>query len=416
MIVNNPESRSIPEKPILPRWHQPISIDTASTIERISAAQGIRYLITMTPNLAEDSAVLLNIIVFLDIPTILSFRRTCKSIHGLISRYEYSIAQTAKACAWHQKMDDEVTYLSVSSLSDLSRLNIARQLAIELVASRQLLCFFDNYYCVGIALDNPLGDEMRDYVTRGLMLVYKIHRLYTDIEGTNLGTKDKLLDTIRSILKGEPTQSQKAEVKKLQKAWSQYCDSLTSKDFIALGLVNRMMIGTFMYDGRLTESCGGSPLWIHVKARGEYSAVEWLVGFILLQGPIFIKKFRSQEQTMRKSACLSIEVGCKKRTAKVIALEHTTICSLSVPQTRDMLEETRAYYISVYKFRRGPLPAEMSWEEQMRIRQRDCWQWSMSCTGYFLAGVIPKGQWVKARYRNRVKPVAYFDQESQDLQ
>lgn len=380
----------------------------------------------MMSSLLGDTSVLLHIIGFLDISTILDLRRSCKSIHGLISRYEYSIARAAEVSAWHEKVDDGVKYLSVSSLSDLIRLNIARQLAIKMVASRQLLRFYENYYCAGIALEDRLGNEIRDCVTRGLMLVYEFHRLYAGLGSTTPGAKDTLFDSIKHTVRGQSSQSRKADIPTLRKPLSQYASTLVADDITALTLVNSVMRGKILYEGRISESCEGSPpLWLQVKAEGEYSAVEWLVAFMLLQGPVFVKKFWSQDATVRNIACESIMIGCKKRTWRDITLERTAIFPMIIngstkiysppkPNTRDIPREARAYYISVYKFRRGPLPAEISWEDRIKIRQNDLLNWVNMCDGGFTA--IPKHQWMKAKYRNRGKPVVFFDQESQDLQ
>lgn len=379
----------------------------------------------MMSSLFDNKPVLLQIIGLLDIPTILNLRRTCKSTHGLISGYEYSIARTAEASAWHDKIDDGVNYLSVSSLSDLIRLNIARQLAVQLVASRQSMFFHDIDYCAGIAPDDLLGNEMRDCVTRGLMLVYKLHELYAGSGSTTTVAKDTLFNSVKGFLKGQVTQSQNVDITALHKKWSPYASTLAADDFIALILVHRVMMGRIMYEGRLNESCGGSPLWLYVKADGEYLAIEWLMGYMLLQGPIFVKKFWSQDQRVRDPVYQSLISTCKKRTAKMIAREQGTICSihgswfenvcsLARPQTRDIPTEARAFYISIYFSRRGLLPAEMSWEERLRIRQFDVGQWEGTWPGCRMAAGEPK-KWMKAKHRSRRKPEVYSSQRSQDL-
>lgn len=83
---------------------------------------------------------------------------------------------------------------------------------------------------------------------------------------------------------------------------------------------------------RLIESCGCS-LWIHVNATGEYSAIQCLVCFILVPGPLSVERSWSQDQTVGGAACLSSEITCKKRTAKVVALEAAAIHQLSMPRT-----------------------------------------------------------------------------------
>ena len=44
-----------------------------------------------------------------------------------------------------------------------------------------------------------------------------------------------------------------------------------------------------MYDGHLNQSRGISLFWIRVKAEGEYAAIEWMVAFILMQGPNYVE-------------------------------------------------------------------------------------------------------------------------------
>ena len=53
------------------------------------------------PGLDDDSSVLLSVISYLDVPSILKLRQTCKSMNKLISRHEFSIAQAATRSAWH---------------------------------------------------------------------------------------------------------------------------------------------------------------------------------------------------------------------------------------------------------------------------------------------------------------------------
>lgn len=257
------------------------------------------------------------------------------------------------------------------------------------------------------------------------MLIHDFQRLYIGLKRTTPGAKD-----IQGTLYVAPTQFQRGEIMKLQDQWSQHAKAFTADDCLALGLVEKVMMGKIMYDGRLDESCSGTPpLWLHVKARGEYGAIKWLKNCLLLQGLAFVKRFWSSDQAERHAAYQSLFVAGQKRTAKMMALEdraihpmiatgfptkfttnrfgYETIRPPLVPQERDIGDEAHAYYISLYHYRRGPFPAEMSWEKRWDLRKRDAIQYMMGGSAHVIA--TPRGKWMKPRYRNREKPVVLYD-------
>lgn len=228
--------------------------------------------------LAEGLPVLLSIVKSVDISTLLSFRLLKKSIYELIWRYELSIVQRAKQSAWHKAFDIEQDYLSVSSMKDLISLNMAHQLAVEAVASEQL-SFHEDFYYAGIPIDNPMGDEMRDCVTKGFMLLFKLQQFYKNLQDRPFDKSNSLIDHAMSFLTGDLAQAQSAEEITLCQQWRHCMGSLANIDLVAFDLMRATVSGRIVYDGRTSSTwCNDNRLWAYVKAKYESDAVAWMMG------------------------------------------------------------------------------------------------------------------------------------------
>ena len=327
-------------------------------------------------------------IQYLDIPTLLNFRLLNRSTYELISTYERSITMEVKKSAWHTVPMVEPTYLSVSTIRDLARLNIARQLAVQAVQSEQTLKRTAAYFQFhGFEPDDAMANDMRDSVTKGFMILYLLCQIQTIVAKEYLSGRDTLADRIRKKLTTEPTQLHKAKELLLQQVWQEYWDSLSADDLVDFRLMTKTLRGKLLFDrvGLEVPLPSKVTLWAFFEAETHKIAQRRFAGYLLREGPAFIKQLWSQDQVVAATAIQCFRRTMKRRPRKTIALEGETICRLFVSRAypppshiyigRDTAEAASACYAALFHVRESTLSSDTSREEQLKTRRRAINRW-----------------------------------------
>ena len=339
-------------------------------------------------NFAANLPVLLHMILYLDMPTLLNFRLLNRSTYELISTYERSITMKVKESAWHTVPMVEPAHLSVSTIRDLARLNIARQLAVQAVKSEQVLdrtaaCF----HFPGFESDDAMANDMRDSVTKGFMLLYQLRQIQTEVAKEFLSRRDTLADRIKNKLTTQPTQLHKAKEQTLQQRWQEYWNSLSASDLVDFRLMTKTLRGKLLFDGVGTKF-SLPPKWTQQffgREETEKSASRRFVGHLLREGPAFIKQFWSQDQAVAATAIQYFWRNMKWRPRKTIALEEETNGRLFVSRAysparniyyaRDTADEASACYVVLFVVRVGTLSSDISRDKQLKIRSGALTRW-----------------------------------------
>ncbi|KAL8778420.1 MAG: hypothetical protein Q9213_007420 [Squamulea squamosa] len=335
----------------------------------------------------QNPPVLLNLLHFLDIQSLLNFRLLCQFTHSLISTYKTSIIRSVRETAWHRQHSSRAAYLEISSLQDLIRLNIARELAVKMVASEQLILPASparmrassqgtqpQYYHAGIPSDNSIGDELRDSVTRGFMLLCELRRLQTAQQTENsLGLPKISPKTMRTNLY---TQWSRYKDQLLEDPWEKTIATNHSTDFF---LMMFCVKGKILYDNCTLFT--DEPLWTSVKAEYENWAMVWLLGHLLEQGLPFMHNLWSEDHNVAVAHAEILRSHAQERSPTMIKLENRMACTEAMLHrfnTRNRIETIRTnthddasiLYRAAFCLQNEFLPLEMSYVE--RIWTRNC--------------------------------------------
>ena len=279
----------------------------------------------MATAFARSPPVLLNLISFLDVPTLLNLRLLCTSVHGLILEYQSTISRRASRSLWHKVPSEPAKYLSVSSIQDLTRLYIARQLAVQVTTSDQY-SLWDEYYYLGYPEDDFTGDALRDRVTRGFMLLYQLSMIREAVEQTiSLQPSASIIERTKTALGNEVMPALKLHEKSLRELWVRYTSSLDSSDLVDFRVMVHCVRGKLVYDGGLLST--DAPFWLPIQeSHRDYSPLHWLVGYLMRHGPYSIRRLWSQKISVMVGQIQSIRRAYGDRPSLVSFMleEHTS--------------------------------------------------------------------------------------------
>lgn len=359
------------------------------------------------PTPFQSPPIFLAIIDFVDIPTLLNLRLLSRFTYVLISEHESSISKKLARNAWHTTTwNYDAPYLSVSSLGDLIRVNIAHQLAIKATASNQLY-FWDVNACAGIRPDDAKGDELRDSVTRGFMLLYHLPRLQIAAKHTSSNRPRSLVDRTKSLVAGAPTIAQKSEESAVLHQWSEYTSSLAASDLVDFQLMTDCVRGKVIYDNSFfSTELPDIPVWAHLKAKETITKLDWIVGYLLRQGPVFVQKLWSENKGIASAQSGCLRTVILHRSAKIVSMESATAWWL-IQGRKETHTEARAYYTSTYYFRRGSLPMDMPREQQLAIRSFGLESWLHMQTTCTLGTSLSSGVMRTGKRGERRAPSLY---------
>ncbi|KAL8707012.1 MAG: hypothetical protein Q9225_007888 [Loekoesia sp. 1 TL-2023] len=276
----------------------------------------------MATALAQSPPILLNIIQFLDVPTLLSFRLLCKSTFGLISEYQISISRQASQSLWHKAPGDPAEHLSVYSLKDLIRLHTARQLAIQATTSEHPDAFKPLYHG-GFSPNDAMGDALRDCVTRGFMLVHQLSMVQNAVQERSLSSKSTVFERTRCALTGKVPRHQKAQETFLINLWRRYTDTLAMSDLVDFRVMIHCLVGKMRMDNSITTL--GPAFWLKPKPNPTgYAELDWLMGYLLRQGIICIKRLWSTDDRMVGAQILAIRKVYQRLSLQNYTMEGIT--------------------------------------------------------------------------------------------
>ncbi|KAL8770770.1 MAG: hypothetical protein Q9209_003637 [Squamulea sp. 1 TL-2023] len=335
----------------------------------------------------QNPPVLLNLLHFLNIRSLLNFRLLCKFTHSLISTYKTSIIRSVRETAWHRKSTSKAAYLEISSLQDLIRLNIARELAVKVVASEQLIIpaklsswcassqgTLPQYYQAGIPLDNPIGDEIRDSVTRGFMLLCELRRIQTAQQMDESSDMAKLFSEERRTSLYFQWYRYKDQL--LEDPWEKALVTNHSTDFFLMMLCVK---GKILYDNCALFT--NEPLWINVKTGYENWAMVWLLGHLLEQGLLFMYNLWSEDHEIAVAHSGILRSHAHERSPTTINFESRMACTEAMLHRYDAHRDFHVVqtstnddpdilYTAAYCCRNDFSPLDMSYQARITTRSR----------------------------------------------
>ncbi|KAL8713566.1 MAG: hypothetical protein Q9220_002428 [cf. Caloplaca sp. 1 TL-2023] len=312
-----------------------------------------------------------------------------------------------------------VTYRSISKQP-----HAARQLALKVVSSNQLSHPQEDF-AAGVPDDDPLGDELRDCVTKGFMLQRQLSMLQ-DIHENDFSSrihdrKGRLVDHVNTFLWGEPTLAPELAEESLLWHWSEYKRLLQPSDLVDLRLTFECVRGKLVYENCLLST--KTPLWIDVKATSEPVAINWLLGFLYRQHPTFLQRLWSENTAIATNQAGLLRRLSGQRGQKAVVRQAVFPSRLSrAPDPRpdtqqnglvispaNTVGEADCFYKSTYCSRRGRLPDSISRRRQLLIRKADYEHQSNFNVCTIGWRPRPEGGWKKQRLQNKIAPKPYYD-------
>lgn len=310
----------------------------------------------------QTTPVLLQIIDYLDVPTLLSLRLVNTSINGVISNYESSIAKSIAKTLCTKGEYERLSERHPSTLPDLKyfiQLDLSHRLAIIAIASHQQPRLGDSVF-EGIPPDDDLGDEIRHKVQHGFMIIYALSQMYKQVSKLHSEPRHRKF-TLKSLA-GGPTSTQKASESELLRQWLEYVPQLSKADAVDLFVALWCLRAKVIFDQRASQDQAAS--WSNVETDEEIEAIQWTVYHIARMGLGFINDLWSTNANVAYRAKNRIMNDLGQKSSKLIALEALTdnefarCCRQTFltpsPQCHNVSNQADIYCESTFAYRVGP--------------------------------------------------------------
>ncbi|KAL9621786.1 MAG: hypothetical protein Q9160_003759 [Pyrenula sp. 1 TL-2023] len=264
------------------------------------------------------------IVEYTDVDTALNLRLVSHTYQDLIDTYEVSLTK-----AFVDKLDGPLGPAGLEipqTLPHLLGIHVCRELA-RMCASRERVPNNNYMFKEGIPENDPLGDELREQIARGFMVMWKLSRVVPrvntldtdrliqeadseDIEGfTNAAipwspsantssSSTLLLDAERYsrkslILKLRKATDHRATLiareKALCKMWHSCASTLTEREVIDFHLALARLPSDFIQDDFPWPKAYDQPkAWNWVPSFNSFDGELWFDSYVLRRGPRFI--------------------------------------------------------------------------------------------------------------------------------
>ena len=336
--------------------------------------------------------VLLHIIDHLDVAALLSLRLVNSSISGLISTYESSIVKSIAQRLYpedtHDTLTDRQPNNTSSGLHYLVQLNYAHNLAQKAVASSHLPRIDDASFTPpfeGIAPDDSLGDEIRQKVQRGLMVIAALSRIHKQVSRNPLKPNRQRFGLGR--LSRVPTAAQKATEKELLRRWLDHMNGLPTEDVLDYSIAFWCLKGKITFDLQGVEV--HAALW---KKVSEREAILWTVHHVASKGLSFIDALWSADPAIAQQARAEIFGDIEQKSLRLVSFEGETFHQFRRGCRREHHQPPQAVYLntnseadcyceSTFACRIGPSHNDMS-PDQLHLLRYDATVQSMMRAGW----------------------------------
>lgn len=326
------------------------------------------------PRVVLTDFILLQVIEFLDVPTLLNLRLLNRSINGLISCYESSIAKRMARSLCPEGHEDRLVKSIPFALGEVGyfvRLNLAHKLATIAVASN-LVPRVSEPPLRGISPDDDLGNGIRQKVTNGFMTISEVSRIHKDVtlsKSARICTRQRRQMGLSRFFSGL-TSAQRATEKEILRHWLEYMDALPVEDIIDFNIALWCLRGKLTFDHRLTEE--NAALWNNVLADAEVEAIQWTTFHLARKGLHCIGRLWSVDQLVAQKAQGDIHADMQQRSSKLIHTELSTFsellrgCRREIRNTPSSVlfrysnNEADIYCESTFGCRTGPVSNGMS--------------------------------------------------------
>ncbi|KAI4179656.1 MAG: hypothetical protein L6R41_007702 [Letrouitia leprolyta] len=315
---------------------------------------------------------MLQIIELVDVPSLLSLRRVNKSLYGLITCYESSIVNYM---AWNlgltntlEGQDKDCRPAGPNDLEHIVQLNLAHNLAIKAVASGQAYRTIGPPRMRGIPLDDPFGDEIRQKVQNGLMVISALSQIQRKtaaefVEGSRNGPW-----RIKAQWFGKSKSAQEARQMENLRSYINSLSAPAMTDFV---------VALWCIRGKTTlDQSKKEPLWREtMEKRWDIDESRWMTSHLARSGLRIIDDLWSDNSSISSEAKSKIRADCKSKSNRTIKMESTTFSQLpgfrkDTNQPFNAYSEGTYYYVSTFAFRIGPCHNGLS-DEQLRILRRE---------------------------------------------
>ncbi|KAL8830307.1 MAG: hypothetical protein Q9170_005790 [Blastenia crenularia] len=352
----------------------------------------------------QNAAILLHVINFVDAPTLLNLRLLNRFVNSLISSYESSITEQAARKLCQRDDGERVLDHHPTTLRDLFYLVRLNDLAIKAVASDQVPHIGDPAM-QGILPTDNLGDEIRQKVRNGLIIISKLSEIYKELDAESSKTTTKGLAKLKAGWFRNPTSAQEAMESSLLRRWLEFLGRFPAADIVDLH------VALWCIESKTTsdhQAKAGSPaLWVDIMADREIEAIQWMTWYLARNGLGLIHRLWSENQTIANEAKSKIQADIKTKSNKTIRLEYCTCQeiwkTLSIGSWQPgypayvnwQTREASCYCESTFAGRIGPSHNGLPPDQLLLLREEVALQVAMSVQGNF--GLKEK----KGAWRNR---------------
>lgn len=354
-----------------------------------------------------NDPILLQVVEISDLPTVLGLRQVNRSINGLIACYEPSIAKhiAENLCP----IGSEVALIDhkPATLQDVTffvQLRLAHDLAVKAVASNQVPRIGEPPF-EGISSDDRLGDELRQRVGNGLMVVSELCREHNVVMGENCTVIKKRPTAGMFRFYRGPKSSRKTAEEELLRRWRKCVKSLPEEDVVDLGIALWCLRGKLTFDYRGTSN--KAALWNDVMVDSEVEAIQWTVHHLIRKGLKFINDLWSENEGVAQKTKNEIDADIAGSSSKLINLQCSTSNLIMRECRREISHPPRAVYLntsneadcyceSTFADRISPFFHEKP-PDQLHYIRHDVTLHSMMRHGCSFDSTTTKGNWRKKR-------------------
>lgn len=302
--------------------------------------------------LFQTNPVLLVVIECLDVEALLTLRLVNRSINSLIATYESSIVTNIARALCNTDYEDghAPTDLYPSTLTDLIlfvRLRLPRKLAIQAVASDQPDPSIRRPPSKGIPLHDKHGDEIRQKVQKGLVVLSHLSVIYEGYRASlSRRRRTKLWNSSLHLLARQRRFARRNFEEGLLSRWLQYMESISVEE---------------IYHFLIATQCVRGKLLLNHEAMFTFRVTNHL----LRTGLSVIDELWSNDASARQMATTKLQKIIAGQSPKASALEAQTTgrllrhCDKEMPNVPLMavtttMTEATSYYKSTFRFHIGP--------------------------------------------------------------
>jgi hypothetical protein len=223
-----------------------------------------------THNLPDDALIL--IIQFCDVKTIKAFRLTCRSVLGLLHRYEKSLCAIVGKRCFDEEVIQLFKYHSSIDLDLKSIFGIETRLRQSYELARRLVqANLEAWNIEPLAASESISDQAEEYTARGFAILWSLADIAKEVTDENFSTTKSNIES-----------SQPLYTKVMYDRWDRYVKTLTFRERWYYGVLHRYMRVAFR--GRVFEDPQKD--WYEIGLGNAFDDRDsWIAWPVFCRGP-----------------------------------------------------------------------------------------------------------------------------------